>query len=73
MMVSVPLNKVDIISSPPQYMDVDLKNVLNNMFQAIGQEISLTSFLILRRAIIYIVQSNSVLTRCKIRRSGMIY
>ena len=25
-------------------MDVDLKNVLNNMFQAIGQEISLTSF-----------------------------
>lgn len=44
MMVSVPLNKVNIISSPPQYMDVDLKNVLNNMFQAIGQKISLTSF-----------------------------
>ena len=44
MMVSVPLNKVNIISSPPQYMDVDLKNVLNNMFQSIGQNISLQSF-----------------------------
>ncbi len=44
MMVSVPLNKVDIVSSPPQYYDVDLKNVLNNMFQSIGQDISLNSF-----------------------------
>ncbi len=44
MMVSVPFNKIDIISSPPQYMGVDLKNVLNNMFQAIGQDISLQSF-----------------------------
>ncbi len=42
--VSVPFNKIDIISSPPQYMGVDLKNVLNNMFQAIGQDISLQSF-----------------------------
>ncbi len=42
--VSVPFNKIDIISSPPQYMGVDLKNVLNNMFQAIGQDIALQSF-----------------------------
>ena len=44
LMVSVPYDKVDIISSPPQYMGVDLKNVLNNMFQAIGQNIILQSF-----------------------------
>ena len=43
-MVSVPYDKVDIISYPPQYMGVDLKNVLNNMFQAIGQNIILQSF-----------------------------
>ena len=44
MMVSVPLNHVNIISSPPQYYDVDLKNVLNNMFQSIGQPVNLNSF-----------------------------
>ena len=43
-LVSVPLNEIHQISSPPRYYSVDLMNVINDLFQAIGQQITLTSF-----------------------------
>lgn len=44
LIASVPLDKIDQISSPPLRNDIDLKNILNNLFQSIGQPVSLTSF-----------------------------
>lgn len=43
-LVSVPLNEVHKISSPPRYFTVDLMNVINDLFQAIGQPVALTTF-----------------------------
>lgn len=43
-LVSVPLNEIHQISSPPRYFSVDLMNVINDLFQAIGQNITLSSF-----------------------------
>lgn len=44
LIVSVPLGKIQEISSPPLKNDVDLKNLLNDLFQAIGQKVTLSSF-----------------------------
>ncbi len=44
LVASVPLPKVDIIASPPMKNDIDLKNTLNDLFQAIGQNVTLSSF-----------------------------
>lgn len=44
MIVTVPFIGINEISSPPLKSDSDLKKTLNNMFQSIGQEISLNSF-----------------------------
>lgn len=44
LIASVPLGKIEQISSPPLRNDVDLKNTLNNLFQSIGQKVALTSF-----------------------------
>lgn len=44
LIASVPLGKIEQISSPPLRSDIDLKNTLNNLFQSIGQKVTLTSF-----------------------------
>lgn len=44
LIASVPLPKIKQISSPPLKNDIDLKNTLNNLFQSIGQKVSLSSF-----------------------------
>lgn len=44
LIVSVPLGTIPQLSSPPLKNDVDLKNTLNNMFQAIGMPVSLSNF-----------------------------
>ena len=44
LVASVPLPKIRQISSPPLKNDIDMKNTLNNLFQAIGQNVSLSSF-----------------------------
>lgn len=44
LVASIPFSNVRAITSPPTRSDIDLKNTLNNMFQSIGQSVSLTSF-----------------------------
>ncbi len=44
LIASVPLGKVEVIVSPPLKSDEDLKVLLNDLFQAIGQKVALTSF-----------------------------
>lgn len=44
LLASIPIEGMIQISSPPTRSDIDLKNTLNNMFQAIGQQVTLTSF-----------------------------
>lgn len=44
LIVSVPLPKIRQISSPPLKNDIDMKNTLNNLFQSIGQSVTLSSF-----------------------------
>lgn len=41
LLISLPLDNVRAINSPPLRSDIDLKNTLNNMFQSIGQGVSL--------------------------------
>lgn len=44
LIASVPLDKINQISSPPLKTDIDLKNTMNNLFQSIGQTVNLSSF-----------------------------
>lgn len=43
LLVSIPFEGIKEINSPPAKNDTDLKNTLNNMFQSIGQALSVQS------------------------------
>ncbi|MDD4556140.1 MAG: type 4b pilus protein PilO2 [Alphaproteobacteria bacterium] len=42
--VSLPFNNIKSIETPPTMNDYDLKVMLNNIFQSLGQTVTLTSF-----------------------------
>ncbi|MFV0627061.1 MAG: type 4b pilus protein PilO2 [Alphaproteobacteria bacterium] len=42
--VSLPMNNIRTVDSPPTKSNYDLKIMLNNIFQSLGQKVTLTSF-----------------------------